>query len=178
VLAEYERWPGVGVHWLNFGNSGHQTRPPGLVIESYLHRAEDPGIRKVLCTVDPRRVERVLSDIHSAYTEGHAVDENCEPLDGALAQSRSYAKLRVNHYTRKSDEEYRRDVERWAAQGLHRGSKRSPEVKSQRAEELNEIRDETILMYLPVLRKALAERPGDAASRAEPRARSQSRSAP
>jgi hypothetical protein len=157
VLTEYERWAGVGVHWLNFGNSGNQTRPTGLVIESYLHRAEDPSIRKVLSIVDPRRVERVLSDIHCSYSEGFAVDENGEPLDGACSRSRSYSKLRVNHYGRKSDEEYRRDVERWAAQGLKRGANKSAPEKARRAKELNEVRDETILTYLPALREALSE---------------------
>jgi hypothetical protein len=99
----------------------------------------------------------VLSDIHCSYSEGLAVDENGEPLDGATSRSRSYSKLRINHYGRKSDEEYRRDVERWAAQGLNRGANRSVAEKARRAEQLNEVRDETILTYLPALRDALSE---------------------
>lgn len=156
VLSDYERWPGVGVHWLNFGNSGHRTRPPGLVTESYIRRAEDPWIRRVRSIVDPGRVERVVSDIHCSYTEGLAVDENGEPLDEFASRSRSYSKLRINHYGRKSDEEHLRDVERWAVQGLDRGAQKSAAEKAHRVKQLNEVRDETILTYLPALRRALS----------------------
>jgi hypothetical protein len=159
VLTEYEPWPGVGVHWLNFGNSGHRTKPPGLVIENYLHRAEDPWIRKVRCIIDPTRVERALSPLHFSFRDGYAVDENRQPLEEALSISRSYSKLRINHYARKSDEELARDTERWAVQGLQRGAKKSAAAKARRARELNELRDETILVYLPALREALAETP-------------------
>src|SRR5919109_1112110 len=39
VLKAYEPWPGVHVNWAVFGPSGHETRPQGLVIESYTSRA-------------------------------------------------------------------------------------------------------------------------------------------
>jgi hypothetical protein len=158
VLTEYEQWPGVGLHWLTFGSSGHRTKPPGLVIESYLRRAEDPQRRLVKAIVEPGRVARVLSDMHTEYTEGFAVDENKEPLEqGLYSKTRSYAKLRLNHYARKSDEENQRRLERWAAVGLKRGSKRTPEQKAQRLRELDETQDEAILVYVPPLRQALAE---------------------
>ena len=35
ILREFEEHPAVGVNCLVFGTSGHQTPPPGLVIENY-----------------------------------------------------------------------------------------------------------------------------------------------
>jgi hypothetical protein len=156
VLAEYEQWPAVGVHWLNFGNSGHRTKPPGLVIENYLFRADDPQLRMTKSIVQPGRVERVLDDMHCSYTEGFAVDENKEPLeDGLYAKSRSYSKLRLNHYARKSDAELELALARWESIGVQRRAK-SAEARARRAEELNAVPDEAILRYVSPLREALA----------------------
>jgi len=156
VLPEYEPWPAVGVQYLNFGNSGHRRTPPGLVTENYVHRAEDPGILLVKLIVDPARVDRVLGDMRCLYTEGLAVDENKEPLaDNLYARSRSYAKLRLNHYARKSDEELERRHARWAELGRDRRAK-SSETRERRARELNEVYDDEILPYVPALRQALA----------------------
>jgi hypothetical protein len=158
VLPEYEPWPAVGVQYLNFGNSGHRTKPAGLVTESYVHRAKDPEIRLVKLIVDPARVERVLGDMRCLYSEGFAVDENKEPLaDNLYAQSRSYSKLRLNHYARKSDKEFERALALWAELGMNRQAK-SPEKREQRGRELNEVRDEEILRYVPALKQALARR--------------------
>src|SRR5215212_567322 len=56
VLRRYERWPGVGVNRVLFGASGHETRPPGLVVENYVRRLEIPGLTSsVKSIVDPAR---------------------------------------------------------------------------------------------------------------------------
>ena len=39
VLTRYEEHAGVIVNWQCYGTSGHETRPPGLVIENYTRRA-------------------------------------------------------------------------------------------------------------------------------------------
>jgi Glycosyltransferase family 92 len=161
VLRDYESFPGVGVHWLSFGNSGHETKPPGLVIESYLHRAEDAHNRLIKSIVDPTRVNEVLSPHHCSYTQGDGVDENKDPLDGAWARSRSCSILRLNHYTWKSEEEHQKWIARWASLQRHGPGKRranSPERRQRRKQELNEVRDETILTYVDPLRQAIARR--------------------
>src|SRR5688572_26300793 len=38
ILRDFEEHPAVGVNCLAFGTSGHQTPPPGLVIENYRRR--------------------------------------------------------------------------------------------------------------------------------------------
>jgi hypothetical protein len=106
VLKRYERWPGLGVNRVTFGTSGHETKPDGLVVESYTRRLEVPGMTaSVKCIVDPARTTRPLNPHTFEHTEGHAVDENERPLQGTFAASTSSDVLRVNHYYTKSDEE-------------------------------------------------------------------------
>ena len=53
ILAEYERWPAVGVNWAVFGPSGHERKPPGLVIENYDRRVANTTIKSI---ADPAHV--------------------------------------------------------------------------------------------------------------------------
>ena len=107
VLARYERWPGVGVNRVTFGTSGHETPPPGLVLENYTRRLEHPNMRKpaVKSIVDPRRAVRALDPHHFEYREGFAVDESEHPLEAQHSASDSCATLRVNHYFTRSQED-------------------------------------------------------------------------
>ena len=81
-LADYERWPGVGVNWAIFGPSGHRSRPDGLVIENYISaRGFMAGTgRTIKSIVDPRRVVDMTTPHHFVYTDGSAVDENHYPI--------------------------------------------------------------------------------------------------
>src|SRR5205807_10295049 len=82
LMVEYEEWPGVGVNWVMFGTSGHRMKPPGLVIESYLHRTGDPERnRHIKSIVDPSRVTGCPSSHYFSYESGSPVDENKQPLD-------------------------------------------------------------------------------------------------
>jgi hypothetical protein len=55
---------GVGVPWLVFGDNGYQSKPPGLTIDSYLHReaGPNPHVKQIL---RPRHVERFLDPHHT-----------------------------------------------------------------------------------------------------------------
>ena len=157
VLARYERWPGVGVNRVTFGTSGHETPPPGLVLENYTRRLEHPNMRKpaVKSVVDPRRAVRALDPHHFEYREGFAVDESEHPLEAQHSASDSCATLRVNHYFTRSEQE------RFAK--LHRpragGGKLRPEVIRAGQGIREDVRfgapDDVILRYLPALRAEL-----------------------
>lgn len=161
VLADYEEWPGVVVHWATFGTSGHRTKPTGSVIESYLRRNKQSALinRQIKSIVDPARTERCAGVHHFAYLEGFAVDENFERVDGSASNNVSVSKLRLNHYVTKSEEEYRRKAA--TARNAYTGDisekrkmwRNTFEVRKTR---LNAEFDDTITAYVPDLRKALA----------------------
>jgi len=155
VLQRYERWPGVGVNRLTFGTSGHETRPDGLVVEAYTRRLEIPGLRaSVKSVVDPERATHPLNPHVFAYTEGHGVDENEDPLDGTFAASDSCAELRINHYYTKSDAERVLKHSRPHAGGRMRAGPSFP-GKGLREDGRFGVPDETILRYVPELKAEL-----------------------
>jgi Glycosyltransferase family 92 len=160
VLADYEAWPGVAVAWAGFGTGGHRTRPPGLVIENYLRRVEhEDRVMNMKSVVDPVRVIRFLSAHHCAYPYLSAVDENHVPVERHTLIPPSFARLRLNHYHFKSEEEYVAKFERWQAIGRRRKIPTAEDLERLRKDEdENAVTDETILMYLPALREALAAR--------------------
>jgi hypothetical protein len=94
VLADYEEDPGVVVNWQVYGSSGHQTKPPGLVIESYCERAKTQWVRnrRVKSIVDPARVVRARGVHFFDYLHGDlAVTENHEPVQ--ITQERRAVRL-------------------------------------------------------------------------------------
>jgi len=165
VLARYERWPGLGVNRLRFGTSGHRTPPAGLVIENYVHRA--PKSRYLVkSVVDPRRTSRCLTAHVFAYVEGHAVDERERPLvhaddappelppeNASLTERFSVGRLCINHYATRSEEEFRRKVQRAQADTGRTIAKPIPVERV--LENFNMQRDETLLRYVPALREAV-----------------------
>jgi hypothetical protein len=151
VLREFEPYSGLGVNLFLFGTGGHVTRPPGLVIESYLYRQAN-ALQFIKSIVDPRRTERCYGAHHFVFREGYAVDGDGEPIEGAMTRRRMPRPLRINHYYTKSEQELR---EKWAAVRADTGELRPPPDLS-KLENLNRRRDERILIYLPALREALA----------------------
>jgi Glycosyltransferase family 92 len=158
VLRGFERFAGVEVSTFIFGPSGHETKPSGLVIESYLRRraytSPDQDVEHVKSIVDPTRVDRTLNAHGFYYADGYAVYENGEPAVAEPPGSKTFPKaslLRVNHYLTKSVEEYTTKRAQWEAVGLAR---RPPTERF--IEVLSAERDETITTYVPALREALA----------------------
>lgn len=170
LLAEYEDWAGVGVNWVMFGSSGHIKRPNGLVIENYLQRTGDPDRNSHMKSiVDPSRVASCPSSHYFTYTSGHAVDENKQQLEpGPTSKSVSFERFRVNHYYMKSAEEAARRFDFGADRPNTRLQPRMwplrrPQVFERLDRRLNELQDETILPYLPALRRAIAARESERA---------------
>jgi len=159
VLKGFEQFPGVEVSSLEFGPSGHETKPSGLVIESYLRRRAytslQEDIEQVKSIVDPTRVDRTLNPHGFYYKEGYSVHEDGKRADGDAPGSKTFPRaslLRINHYITKSVEEYTAKRDQWAASGLYR---RPP--SPQFVELLSSEQDEAITVHLPALREALAK---------------------
>ena len=160
VLAEYEEFSGLEVSRLDFGPSGHRTKPTGMVIESYDLRRSYVIPKKdwehVKSIVDPSRTSHAFNAHGFFYTEGYAVNENRERALEKPPGRRIFpltSRLRINHYITKSEEEYLRKGRQWAAAG-------APWPDGDRQgffEHMSGERDETIKMYVPALREALAQ---------------------
>jgi glycosyltransferase involved in cell wall biosynthesis len=166
MLARYERWPAVGVHWCVFGGSGYHMRPDGLVIESYLDHTTDPILNRwIKSIVDPAQTMRCLSSHafrHRADRQrAYAVDEQQRLLNGSnpgWSNDISFDLLRINHYWTKSRAEWERKLARPDA--MHGGDRRFAALRWEQVQEmLSQARDETITAYAPALRRALGRAP-------------------
>lgn len=170
ILREFEEFPAVGVNWAVFGSSGHRTTPPGLVIESYLRRTDDPGInRHIKSIVNPRRVRAFCVPHFFMYDEGLAVDERRRPITGppfSHTDGVSFERLRLNHYALKSEEEFRLKLARGPADSSIPKRDRFNETQLARiARQYDDVEDRTILMHLDALKAALAQRLSGGSSR-------------
>jgi hypothetical protein len=147
VLQQFEHLPGVGVPWALYGPSGHKTRPPGLVIESYTVRTNQPRrVRWWKSIVDPSRTLQTQGPHTFAYDDGIE-----RPVPGFAR----FDQLRINHYWTKSEAEFKAKLERpWAHTGKPSGTP-FERALTMTAGELG-VTDESILQYLPALREALA----------------------
>ena len=172
LLAEYERWPGVGANWANFGASGHKTKPDALVIESYTRRTDDPERNRLIkCVIDPRRVRNFcLAHFFIFHGDPHVVvDENHHPVEGrpgspySKTDEVSFERLRVNHYVTKSEEELQRKQMR---PRVDNGRMRvyGEGAVARMLAALDEVEDRTIQMYLPAVREELARAEGRASA--------------
>lgn len=150
VLAEYEAWPGVGVTRMVYGSSGHETKPPGLVIESYVQRAWTP--HSIKSVVNPAEVSSVHNPHTFSFRSGFAVDETKTLIDEPpyhFTVSRSCSLLRINHYPTKSESEWEAKLTRPRADtGTMRTVKKAPAQWSV-------VRDEAITRYVAALKHAL-----------------------
>jgi hypothetical protein len=78
MLAEYEPYPGVVVHWQIYGSSGHRIKTSEPVISRFTKRAHTNWIRnrKIKSIVDPSRTIEPLGMHHFRYINGSLpVDE-------------------------------------------------------------------------------------------------------
>jgi hypothetical protein len=154
LLPAYEEFSGLCVSRAEFGTSGHETRPEGLVIENYVHRRPVRPDQQVpsKSIVDPRRAVLALGSHTFVYAEGGAVDEHRRPvaqLDARGLKPLSWSKFRIHHYWSRSEDELRRKREQWQSIG----SARSARVANAgpRGD-----RDETLVKYGPAVREAIA----------------------
>jgi hypothetical protein len=170
VLVDYEQYPAVVASWVMFGTSNHLTKPPGLVIENYLRRKEYPegAWEHIKSIIDPTRTESCPSGHAFLYRDGaHAVDEKHLPVTErplSRFQPVTFERLRVNHYCRRSWEEYQRKLSRPRADTAT-FREDDERTRERRERKLNAVYDDTITMYLPALRERIEAADQRAAAR-------------
>jgi hypothetical protein len=157
VLVDYEQYPAVVANWVMFGTSGHVTAAPGLVTETHDYRKQIPEVEHIKSIVDPTRTDRVLSPHSFTYTDGFAVTEQFVAIDRKPWGMAPFSaeRLRINHYSQRSEEEYVRKLSRPTAMD---GKLKPfpPNTLERRIRRSNAVRDDVIGHYLPELREALA----------------------
>ena len=118
ILADYRGYGGLTLNWMMFGSSGHISRPAGGVLSSYSHCRPDHHLKSI---VNLRFVRGISVDPHHfEYKDGYfAVDTNFTRVPGAHnpaltsgVPSHLYEKIYLNHYFKKSKEDFLRKVQR------------------------------------------------------------------
>jgi hypothetical protein len=158
VLEGFRNSSGVVVNWRIYGPNGHDRRPPGLVMESYLARARDdhPMNLHVKSIVYPRKTPTVGGGAHVFHHYGALVGEDGRATSGPWRYPPTAELLRINHY-------YSRSLEDWRTK-LSLRSVEEGDPRNRGGYELpsDEVRDDAILAYLPPLTRALKFRPAPA----------------
>jgi hypothetical protein len=111
--------PGVDqllLPWVHFGGSGHEVRPPGLVIENYVHRVADAH-RQPKALVRPEAV--AWAEVHHCITRaGRTTDPSGRALPEAwLLDDPPRGDMCIAHYFTKSREEFAAKLARGQADG-------------------------------------------------------------
>jgi Glycosyltransferase family 92 len=169
VLTRLEHLPAIAVYWRVFGFSGHEKRPPGLVIENFTMRAPfppEPGVKgyllKFKSLVDPSKVSAVVSP-HVVRLENGRVGACTEngilvPSDDEREQVYN-GHLRINHYYSKSREEMEQKLSRGSGSGIPLSKKRGIVSKRIALVETDLIEDKIIQRFLPELRRRMVFNP-------------------
>lgn len=105
----YRHFAQILLQWVVFGPSGHERRPPGLVIENYVRRlplnAEaSRHIKTIVRTATMRGIDYTP---HAAECDGPACNTRGEEvLPYAIQPTECHDVMVVNHYFTKSREEW------------------------------------------------------------------------
>jgi hypothetical protein len=111
-LKDFEQFGGLELNWLNYGSSGEKTHKEGLVMERFKAHAtlDAEGNKAVKTVANPRRT--TFMDNHYAHyaLNYFAVNthkgESDQWLPGNHFSFSFIDKIRINHYSVKSHEEW------------------------------------------------------------------------
>ncbi len=165
LLDSYRDCGGLAIHWQMFGSSGHEVRPPGLEIENFLAKADIRYVhnRHVKCIVRPEAAESLASPHQAIYRPGYeCVNEHRFRLQGGQSEV-SVDVVQINHYYTRSRKEYGEKLARGRVDYDGPMSFAFDEIDPL----LNIVRDESILRFVPRVKKYLAWRAGDELSSRE-----------
>jgi tellurite resistance-related uncharacterized protein len=156
--------PAISVPWLNFGPSGHQTKPSGLVIENYTECAPHPllpaqrSLLRYKSIVDPVEVSAMSSHIFPLHKHGNvAFNEQGRMIEHHNVQDPEFVateKLRLNHYFTRSVEEIQHRIAKGRVSS--NGQIRENYIDRRlRTYALQTGRDTAILRFAPELKRRL-----------------------
>lgn len=147
--------PAIALNWRIFGSSHFQKKPEGLVIENYTHCSETDYASNyyIKSIFDPRRTIASLNPHYLAYPNNmHALSLNGQTVDEAYNFEIVMNPLHINHYFTKSKEEFLLKIKRGKADVDDIREEKEFEV-----EDRNEVLDESMLKYVPAIKKAIEE---------------------
>jgi hypothetical protein len=153
VLGEFDLHPGVVVNWRVYGTNGWEQAPEGLVIENYPRRGpgELDANKLVKSIVNPRAALGVTQwPAHYFRLRGNPVDERHQPALTHTRQPATADLLRINHYYARSAEAFRAKSQRPRADYGVVTDRFDPPPDSES--------DETIVQFVPALKRAMADR--------------------
>jgi Glycosyltransferase family 92 len=155
ILRSFDSYPGIVVNWRMYGTNGYVEAPAGLVTENYLMRGGDdhPDNTNLKCIVYPRKTRVRQTTPHSFAHPGLAVGEDRRLHSSHRRVPATTDLLRINHYIAKSANDWERKCKRPSNTGWLK-------VGPSSLLPADEVRDETILQFLPALKAALARRSG------------------
>jgi glycosyltransferase involved in cell wall biosynthesis len=145
LSQQSEQVAAIGLPWVFFGSSCHETKPDSLVLDAYSHRAAfdkfDPH-RHVKSIVRPAKVKRCINP-HAFEVDGMTVGPDGKELvwaqkSGILVDYADYSSWRINHYFTKSRQNW---TERLVRGQLGSNTKRTPEQF--KTYDRNEVKDDS-----------------------------------
>ena len=166
ALSAFEDVPALSLPWHMFGPSGHAARPAGLVIESYLERAEFPpgpdaiSILHFKTIVDPTKVRKVKTHHVELFGEQDVMwNDRKQKFSYYDRYDPRYATadaLQLNHYFTRSHEELSEKLTKGRVS--KEGSVANTELLKQRVKDLERctVCDDTILRFVPALKKLMS----------------------
>ncbi len=155
VLAKLGHPSNLSLPWHMFGTSGHETPPPGTVVENYVRRSVFRLEREVVsfkCIVDPTKVTRVgihefeTADLgrRSMNTLGRCVG-NDDRLSLPFLTSEG---IQLNHYYTRSRAELMEKIERGGPNERSYAANRARMLRHAEAIERETVEDRTAIDFL------------------------------
>jgi len=161
ILKEKQHQHAIIVHLSDFGPSGHQTKPDGLVIENYTKRLEHNQFIQLKSIVQPHLIYgiRSASLFHNVLNNIPGYDENGNPVMSYEDTRYSAERLRVNHYMTRSIEEYeQKNSRRYFWREKNNAKKKLQKVDEHSIILEASIHDDDILTYAQEIKKRLKAR--------------------
>jgi hypothetical protein len=130
ILCDYEDFGGLGVHWVEFGSSGHLGRPSNSQLSSYVHRfpLEYRKNMHIKSIVQPSKTLEPFNPHKFIFRDPwYCVDENFFPIaesEGPFTASR----IQLNHYYFRSQQDFCQKLERGRADRADEAGKRKHEA--------------------------------------------------
>lgn len=126
LLTDYEGHGGLGVHWVEYGSSGHLTRPAAGQIDNYFQRfpLQYPKNMHIKSIVQPEKVEGAVNPHQFRYKKPWCcVDENYLPLLESWGPFTN-EKIQLNHYYYRSQQDFCQKIQRGRADRIDEEGKR------------------------------------------------------
>jgi hypothetical protein len=121
ILKDYEKYGALGLNWMEYGRSGHVSKPPGGVIKNY-HKCHPMSHVKLIANMNYFTSGKFLSPHQIKLDEGYfAVNEKFEKITSYRTENGSFDKIYLNHYVTKSLEDFANKNQRgsgWKPNGV------------------------------------------------------------